>query len=150
MTVEAVSETPAPVPAREVLVGVRGLKKHFPIHKGVFRRQVGAVKAIDGVDFDIFRERPWPGRRERLGKSTTGRTILQLEKATAGSVTFEDTELTTLSTEKMRKLRPGCRWCSRTPTHRSTRDDRRVDHRRTAPGTRRATGDERRQRVEAR
>ncbi|HLV90204.1 MAG TPA: ATP-binding cassette domain-containing protein, partial [Acidimicrobiia bacterium] len=90
MTVEAGSETPAPVPAREVLVGVRGLKKHFPIHKGVFRRQVGAVKAIDGVDFDIFRgETLGLVGESGSGKSTTGRAILQLEKATAGSVTFE-------------------------------------------------------------
>ncbi|HLV90904.1 MAG TPA: dipeptide ABC transporter ATP-binding protein [Acidimicrobiia bacterium] len=151
MTVEAVSETPAPVPAREVLVGVRGLKKHFPIHKGVFRRQVGAVKAIDGVDFDIFRgETLGLVGESGSGKSTTGRTILQLEKATAGSVTFEDTELTTLSTEKMRKLRPRMQMVFQDP-HASLNPRMTVGSIIAEPlrehGV--ATGDERRQRVEA-
>jgi len=151
VTVEAVSETPAPVPAREVLVGVRGLKKHFPIHKGVFRRQVGAVKAIDGVDFDIFRgETLGLVGESGSGKSTTGRTILQLEKATAGSVTFEDTELTTLSTEKMRKLRPRMQMVFQDP-HASLNPRMTVGSIIAEPlrehGV--ATGDERRQRVEA-
>ncbi|HEX6946436.1 MAG TPA: dipeptide ABC transporter ATP-binding protein [Acidimicrobiia bacterium] len=107
MTAEALSETPAPAPAREVLVGVRGLKKHFPITKGVFRHQVGAIKAIDGIDFDIYRgETLGLVGESGSGKSTTGRTILQLEKATEGSVTFEGVELTTLAPEPMRKLRP--------------------------------------------
>jgi oligopeptide transport system ATP-binding protein len=151
VTVEAVSETPAPVPAREVLVGVRGLKKHFPIHKGVFRRQVGAVKAIDGVDFDIFRgETLGLVGESGSGKSTTGRTILQLEKATAGSVTFEDTELTTLSTEKMRRLRPRMQMVFQDP-HASLNPRMTVGSIIAEPlrehGV--ATGDERRQRVEA-
>jgi len=91
----------------EVLVSVRDLKKHFPIMKGVFKRQVGAVRAVDGVSFDIY-------RRETLGlvgesgsgKSTTGRVILQLDRATEGVVTFEGRELTTLDRESLRKLRP--------------------------------------------
>jgi len=39
---------------RPVLLKVEGLTKHFPITKGIFRRQVGAVKAVDGISFDIF------------------------------------------------------------------------------------------------
>lgn len=107
MTAEATAPMPAEAQAREVLVGVRGLKKHFPIMKGVFRQQVGAVKAVDGVDFDVYRgETLGLVGESGSGKSTTGRAILQLEKATAGTVTFEGTELTTLESEPMRKLRP--------------------------------------------
>jgi ABC-type oligopeptide transport system ATPase subunit len=42
---------------RKTLVSVRNLKKHFPIYRGVFRRQVGAVRAVDGVTFDIYKAR---------------------------------------------------------------------------------------------
>ncbi|MCO6502480.1 MAG: ATP-binding cassette domain-containing protein [Acidimicrobiales bacterium] len=126
------------------------MKKHFPIHQGVFRRQVGAVKAIDGVDFDIFRgETLGLVGESGSGKSTTGRTILQLEKATAGSVTFEGTELTTLSTEKMRKLRPRMQMVFQDP-HASLNPRMTVGSIIAEPlrehGV--ATGDERRQRVE--
>jgi len=91
----------------DVLLSVRGLKKHFPVTKGMFRRQVGAVRAVDGVSFDI-------GRGETLGlvgesgsgKSTIGRTILQLEKATEGSVVFDGVELVGLAAGELRRTRP--------------------------------------------
>ena len=74
----------------EVLVSVRGLKKHFPVTKGVFRRKVGAVRAVDGVSFDIRRgETLGLVGESGSGKSTIGRTMLQLEKATEGSVVFD-------------------------------------------------------------
>jgi oligopeptide transport system ATP-binding protein len=108
VTAEALaSQTPAPAPEREVLLSVRDLKKHFPITKGVFRRQVGAIKAVDGVTFDIYRgETLGLVGESGSGKSTTGRAILQLEKATSGSVVFAGTELTTLPSGQMRQLRP--------------------------------------------
>jgi len=91
----------------EVLLRVRGLKKHFPIMKGVLRRQVGAVRAVDGVDFDIYRgETLGLVGESGCGKSTTGRVILQLDDATTGSIEFEGTELTSLSTREMREVRP--------------------------------------------
>ncbi len=91
----------------EALLTVTDLKKHFPIMKGVFKRQVGAVRAIDGVSFDIHRgETLGLVGESGSGKSTTGRVILQLDGATAGSVQFEGRELTTLSNDEMRKLRP--------------------------------------------
>ncbi len=91
---------------REVLLSVKGLKKHFPIMKGVFRKQVGAVRAVDGVDFVIYKgETLGLVGESGSGKSTTGRVILQLDDATEGSVTFDGIELTQISSKDMRKLR---------------------------------------------
>lgn len=90
----------------DVLLTVAGLKKHFPIMKGVFRRQVGAVRAVDGVDFEIYRgETLGLVGESGSGKSTTGRVILQLDKATAGSVSFDGEDLTEVSPKRMRELR---------------------------------------------
>jgi oligopeptide transport system ATP-binding protein len=92
---------------RGVLVRVSGVKKHFPIMKGVFRRQVGAVRAVDGVTFDVHRgETLGLVGESGSGKSTTGRVILQLDQATEGSVLFDDRELTALRSGEVRKLRP--------------------------------------------
>jgi oligopeptide transport system ATP-binding protein len=150
MTVEAVSETTSPASSREVLVGVRELKKHFPIMKGVFRRQIGAVKAVDGISFDIYRgETLGLVGESGSGKSTAGRTMLQLNKATAGSVTFEGIELTELTGEKLRRLRPRMQMVFQDP-HASLNPRMTVGSIISEPlrehGT--AKGPERRQRVE--
>ena len=80
---------------KEVLVKVNDLKLHFPIMRGVIRRQVGAVKAVDGVTFDIYKgETLGLVGESGCGKSTAGRAILQLLKPTAGEVLFEDRDLT--------------------------------------------------------
>jgi oligopeptide transport system ATP-binding protein len=106
----AVEAQPQPVPAAsdsDVIVSVRDLKKHFPIMKGVFRRQVGAVRAVDGVSFDIHRgETLGLVGESGSGKSTTGRVILQLDLATEGEVFFEDIELTATTGNDLRALRP--------------------------------------------
>ena len=92
---------------REILVSVRGLKKYFPIMKGIFRRQVGAVRAVDDISFDIYRgETLGLVGESGCGKSTTGRVMLQLDRATEGVVEFEGTDLTTLKGEAMRSVRP--------------------------------------------
>jgi oligopeptide/dipeptide ABC transporter ATP-binding protein len=94
------------------LLEVRGLQKHFPIKGGLLRRQIGAVKAVDGVDLTV-------GRGETLavvgesgcGKSTTGRTILRLEEPTGGEVIFNDDKLGPVHVESadnktMKQIRP--------------------------------------------
>ena len=91
----------------EVLVSVTDLKKHFPIMKGLLRRQVGIVRAVDGVSFDIYRgETLGLVGESGCGKSTTGRVILQLYEATEGTVTFAGHELTALGSDAIRRLRP--------------------------------------------
>jgi oligopeptide transport system ATP-binding protein len=91
----------------QVLVQVEGLKKHFPITRGILiQRQVGAVKAVDGVTFDIYRgETLGLVGESGCGKTTTGRTLIQLYRPTAGRVFFEGTDLTTLKGEAMRRVR---------------------------------------------
>ena len=89
------------------LVRVTDLKKYFPIMKGVFRREVGSVRAVDGVSFDIYRgETLGLVGESGSGKSTAGRAILKLEEVTEGSVTFDGQDITALSTQEVRKLRP--------------------------------------------
>jgi oligopeptide transport system ATP-binding protein len=90
-----------------VLVQVRDLKMHFPITSGiVIQRQVGAVQAVDGVTFDIYHgETLGLVGESGCGKTTAGRTILQLYRPTAGQVIFDGTDLTAIKGEALRKMR---------------------------------------------
>lgn len=90
----------------EIILRVDDLKMHFPIYRGVFQRQVGAVRAVDGVSFNIIRgETLGLVGESGCGKSTTGRAILQLYKPTAGQVHFEDVDLIKLRGEELRQMR---------------------------------------------
>lgn len=90
----------------ETLLQVDDLVMHFPIYRGVIRRQVGAVRAVDGVSFNVKKgETLGLVGESGCGKSTTGRTILQLYKPTAGSVIFEGIDLVALKGEELRKMR---------------------------------------------
>ena len=91
----------------EMLLSIKDLKMYFPITQGIiFQRRVGDIKAVDGLSFDIKRgETLGLVGESGCGKSTSGRAILQLYRPTAGSVKFENTELTTLKGESLRKMR---------------------------------------------
>jgi oligopeptide transport system ATP-binding protein len=90
-----------------VLVRVRDLKKHFPITAGiVIQREVGAVRAVDGISFDVYRgETLGLVGESGCGKTTAGRTILQLYRPTAGEVVFDDADLTVLKKNDLRQMR---------------------------------------------
>ncbi|NLJ86130.1 MAG: dipeptide ABC transporter ATP-binding protein [Firmicutes bacterium] len=89
------------------LLEVKDLVKHFPITKGfIMSKQVGAVKAVDGVSFTINRgETLGLVGESGCGKSTTGRLILRLIEATSGEVWFEGRNVLELGREEMRELR---------------------------------------------
>ncbi|TMF83446.1 MAG: ATP-binding cassette domain-containing protein [Chloroflexi bacterium] len=97
----------ATVDSGKNLLDVKALKMHFPLTQGIiFQRQVGAVRAVDGIDFFVEKgETLGLVGESGCGKSTTGRAILQLYKPTAGAVLFDGVELTKLGGEAMRKMR---------------------------------------------
>jgi len=88
------------------LLEVKGLKKHFPITKGVFNKQVGAVKAVDGVTFTVEAgETLGIVGESGCGKSTTGRAILRLLEPTEGEILFEGVDIRKLNPEELRRFR---------------------------------------------
>jgi peptide/nickel transport system ATP-binding protein len=94
-------------PSTENLLEVTGLEKHFPITRGIIlRRKIGAVQAVDGVDFSVRTgETLGLVGESGCGKSTTGRLVTRLLEPTAGKVVFEGRDITHLSTGRMRPLR---------------------------------------------
>ena len=89
------------------LLSVEGLKVHFPVYgTGVRRRQVGAVKAVDGVDLTVGSgETVGLVGESGCGKTTTGMSILRLVEPTAGSVTFDGISVRDLDKGDLRRLR---------------------------------------------
>jgi peptide/nickel transport system ATP-binding protein len=100
------------IPTDDVLLEVRGLKKHFPIHGGLLRRVVGQVKAVDGINFYIKKgETLGLVGESGCGKTTAGRTVMRLYEPTDGEVIFHDPELGRVNIEKLdarqlRRVRP--------------------------------------------
>ncbi|WOP17540.1 dipeptide ABC transporter ATP-binding protein [Raineyella sp. LH-20] len=90
----------------EPILRAEGLKKYYPIRRGVTRRRVGDVKAVDGVSFELF-----PGEtlgvvgESGCGKSTLGRLLVQLEQPTEGKVWFEGRDMFSLSADALRRAR---------------------------------------------
>ncbi len=90
----------------EILVRVENLKKYFPITRGVFQRHIGDIKAVDGISFFVRRSETLGLVGESgCGKTTTGRTLLQLYRPTEGQVYFEGQELSAMKGEQLRRMR---------------------------------------------
>jgi oligopeptide transport system ATP-binding protein len=88
------------------ILQVEKLKKYFPIQRGVFRRKVGDIKAVDGVSFDVYRgETLGLVGESGCGKTTAGRTIIRIYEATDGHVFFNGTDLTTIKGKELREMR---------------------------------------------
>lgn len=107
MSVE-LAERPVNQPASPApLVRVEDLLMHFPVYKGILRRQIGAVKAVDGLTFDIRKgETLGLVGESGCGKSTTGRALLRLYRATGGRILFEGKDIAALDGEPLRRMRP--------------------------------------------
>lgn len=89
-----------------VLLKIQGVKKHFPIKKGFFNKQVGAVRALDGVDLEVMQgETLGLVGESGCGKSTLGRVILRLLPATEGSVLMGGTSVFNANQTQMKALR---------------------------------------------
>ena len=88
------------------LLKVEGLKKYFPVKKGLLGKTVGQVKAVDDISFHVNEgETLGIVGESGCGKSTTGRMLMRLLEPTEGKVEFDGKDLTSLSTEEMRKTR---------------------------------------------
>jgi oligopeptide/dipeptide ABC transporter ATP-binding protein len=89
-----------------VTLRTEGLVKHFPIHSGLLRRQVGVVRAVDGVDIEVRRgETLGVVGESGCGKSTLARTIMRLVDPTAGRIIFNGRDITRLPSRQLRAIR---------------------------------------------
>lgn len=96
----------------EPLLRVEGLKKYFPIRKGILSRVSGHVKAVDDVSFYVNEgETLGIVGESGCGKSTTGRMLMRLLEPSEGKVIFNGKELTSISNDDMRKARREIQWC---------------------------------------
>ena len=94
------------MPQQSELLKISAVKKYYPISRGLFRRETGTVKAVDGVDLEIDRgETLGLVGESGCGKSTLGRVILGLEPPTEGRVIFDGHDLSSVSGEELHQFR---------------------------------------------
>jgi oligopeptide transport system ATP-binding protein len=107
MAVDRAPSTPTASPANNTIVKINDIRMHFPVTSGIiFQRKVGAVKAVDGVSFEIRRgETLGLVGESGCGKTTLGRVILMLYRPTAGEIQFEGHELTKMRAGDIRRMR---------------------------------------------
>ncbi|MFJ9248031.1 ABC transporter ATP-binding protein [Streptomyces sp. NPDC101776] len=104
---EAVGAIEAPVDRGEPILQVRNLVKHFPLTQGIlFRKQIGAVKAVDGVSFDLYQgETLGIVGESGCGKSTVAKLLMNLEQVTAGEIFYKGQDITKLSGRAQKAVR---------------------------------------------
>ena len=95
---------------REIILKLKNVKTYFPVRKGVFKKTVGHIKAVDGVNLEIYRgETLGLVGESGCGKTTLGKSILQLVKATEGEIIYNDKnnerDLRKLNSEEMKDVR---------------------------------------------
>ena len=95
---------------REIILKLKNVRTYFPVRKGVFKRTVGHIKAVDGVNLEIYRgETLGLVGESGCGKTTLGKSILQLVKATEGEIIYNDKnnerDLRKLNSEEMKDVR---------------------------------------------
>ena len=106
MTVTLPEAGTAPAEPRSNLVEVEDLKVHFPIRSGIFQTEVGTVKAVDGISFEVRKgETLGLVGESGCGKSTTGRAMIRLREPTEGTVRFDGIDLGSLKSEQLRRMR---------------------------------------------
>lgn len=91
---------------KEVLLRVEGLKVHFPLSKGIMRRQCGSVRAVDGVSFELEKGKTLGIVGESgCGKTTIGKAILRMINATDGKIFYKGKDILSLSSEEHNKIK---------------------------------------------
>ncbi len=91
---------------KEPLLQVRGLKKYYPILSGLFRKEVGSIKAVDGIDFEIYKGEVLGMVGESgCGKSTAGRASIRLIEPTAGEITFMNQNVMAFNWQQLEEMR---------------------------------------------
>ncbi len=104
---DALAPLTMPEAGGEVLLEVRGLKTHYPVRKGLLKRVAGYMKAVDGIDLSVRRGATLALVGESgCGKTTAGKSIIQLIRPTAGEIIFNGVDLARLTDREMRPYRP--------------------------------------------
>ena len=92
--------------SNDAILNIQGLKMYFPVTRGLLRKKVADVKAVDGVNFKLKRDETLGLVGESgCGKTTVGRCVLGLYKPTEGKIMFNDEDIATFNEKKLRQVR---------------------------------------------